>query len=659
MGFLKDLGASYNVLSGGKSEKKAGTLNEHERILTALSEQQWYFFKNKRVVFDRETGMLLPDLNLYNIAAGDTWGEYKSLFPSDENGDFLKELDIDGVRGWKLPKKKELEKLMASNSFPFFYYKHAKQKYGINDCSIRAKKDARGMDHVIQVLRVDAKSDQRCVALNNNFLSADQECGIMPVSETLLKQVGSYADIMSDYTRPMEDRMETVLELFVNNGLIPIFDAPDVTALFESLYSGKEKPVVTEQPEPVKKEELSSGQSLESFKNDIDIMLMEYDAAKIDASVIKYYKAVQSWTSALIRRLARFEKEQRELIHEFNDVCMEMAGEERMPAGLSSEENALLNSLRLYLRGVLYLGMNEAKEKLHAIKKQANGIEHHVEEINIGYNSIYALGMLEREVRASFSLIAENAADIVLNVLQKLVFLDEHRELVEKAAGICETWMEDYKRFKIERLSALKYSAVKNTVDEETAEKWCGEWTKVRFAIERMIEPLLEWLVDRERSDSEGIPIAEELINALNEYKSGVDSFYLEKRGTIHKKFVFKANGVFLDKLETESELWKLTSALESKLHKIIFRCDVPEDRLFIIGWPKSLPIMHIDGVLANVKESGLESSVSKEVLDGFATLRQRNLEAYLSDAESYSKALDEREREFNTLLYSIVKGLK
>lgn len=657
MGFLKDLGASYNVLSGGKSEKNAGTLNEHEKILTALSAQQWYFFKNKRVVFDRETGMLLPDLNLYNIAKGDTWGEYTSLYPSDESGDFLKDLDIDGVRGWKLPKKKELEKLMESDAFPFFYYKNAKQKYSIHDCSIRAKKDARGMDHIIKVLRIDSRTEQKCVALQDKFSSTDQDCGILPVSDALLRQVGSYTDIMSDFTRPTENRMETVLELFVNNRLIPIFDDPDVTSLYEALYSEREVKVA-EPTEPVIKEELTAGQSLDLFKNDIESLLLEYDAAKIDASVIKYYKSVQSLTSAIIRRMARFEREQRELIHEFNDVCMEMSGEEKLPAGLSSEENALLNSLRLYLRGVLYLGINEAKEKLHAIKKQANGIEHHVEEINVGYNSIYALGMLEQEVRASFSLIAENMTDIVLNVLEKIVFLDEHRELVEKAIGICEEWTEDYKRFKIERLSALKYAAVKDAVDEETVEKWCGEWAKVRFTVERMIEPLLEWLIDRERSDSGAIPTAEELINALNEYKLSVDDFYLEKRKAIHKKFVFKAGGAFLDKLETESELWKLTNTLEAKLQKIIFRCDVPEDRLFIIGWPKNLPNMHIDGVLASVKESGIEN-ISKDVLDEFATLRQRNLEPYLSDAESYSRALDERGRQYNALLYAMVKGLK
>ena len=657
MGFLKDLGASYNVLSGGKSERKAGTLNEHEAILTALSAQQWFFFKNKRVVFDRETGLLLPDLSLYNITKGDIWGDYTSLFPSDESGDFLKELDIDGIKGWKLPKKRELEKLMDNNTFPFFYYKNAKQKYGINDSSIRAKKDAKGIENVIKVLRIDAKTEQKCVDLNNKFSYTDQNCGIMPVSDTLLKQVGSYEDIMSDYTRPTEDRMETVLELFVNNGLVPIFDDPNVTSLYETLYSGK-KIAVTEQPESVKKEVLSAGQSLDSFKSDVESMLTEYDAEKIDKSVIKYYKSVQSLTSALIRRLARFENEQRELIHEFNDVCMEMSGEEKLPAGLSSEENALLNSLRLYLRSVLYFGIGEAKEKLHAIKKQANGIEHHVEEINIGYNSIYALGVLEQEVRASFSLLAENMTDIVLNVLEKIVFLDEHRELVEKAIGICETWTEDYKRFKIERLSALRYAAVKDAVNEETAEKWCVEWAKVRFAIERMIEPLLEWMIDRERLDGEGGQTAEELIGALNEYKSSVDSFYLEKRKTIHKKFAFKANGVFLDMLETESELWKLTTALESKLQKIVFRCDIPEDRLFIIGWPKSLPVMHIDGVLAGVKDSGIES-IPKDVLDEFATLRQRNLEVYLSDDESYSRALDERERAYNSLLYKMVKGLK
>ena len=658
MGFLKDLGASYNVLSGGKSEKKAGTLNEHEKILTALSEQQWYFFKNKRVVFDRETGMLLPDLNDYNITAGDVWGDYTSLFPSDQNADFLKELDIDGVRSWRLPKKKELEKLMGSDLFPFFYYKNAKQKYSLPDCSIKSKKDAKGMDHIVKFLRVDTKSEQKSVALHDKFSHSDQDCGIMPVSDMLLKQVGAYEDIMGDYTRSTEDRMETVLELFVNNGLVPIFADPDITALYESLYSEREKSPVEPSPEPVKKEYLSASQSLATFKTDVGTILSGYDAEKIDKSVIKYYKSVQSLTSALVRRLARFEHEQSELIHEFNDVCMEMSVEENLSAGLSSEENALLNSLRLYLRGLLTLDINKAKEKLHAIKKQANGIEHHVEEINAEYNSIYALGLLEREVRASFALLAENMTDIILNVLQKLVFLDEHRELVEKEIGICETWTEDYKRLKFESQSALRFSAVKVAVNEDTAEKWCAEWTKVRFAVEKMIEPLLEWLMQRERSDSEGIPIAEELIGALNEYKTSVDNFYLEKRTAIHKKFAFKQNGAFFDKLETESELWKLTTALEFKLQKIIFRCDIPEDRRFIIGWPKSLPIMHVDGVLASVRENGIES-IPKDVLDEFATLRQRNLEVYLSDAESYCKALDEREKEYNTLLYKMVKSLK
>lgn len=657
MGFLRDLGNSYTVMSGGKSEKNTGTLNEHEKILTALSEQQWFFFQNQRVVFDRETGLLLPDLNLYNITTGDIWGEYKSLFPSDESGDFLKELEIDGIRGWRLPKKKELEKLMDSDLFPFFYYKNAKQKYSIHDCSIRAKKDARGMDHIIKVLRVDTRSDQKCVALQDKFSDTNQDCGILPVSDALLKQVGSYTDIMSDFTRPTENRMETVLELFVNNGLVPIFADPTVTALFESLYSDS-KPLVTEQTEQVKIEYLSAGQSLDSFKTDIESILLDYDAAKIDASVIKYYKSVQSLTNILIRRMARFEREQREFIHEVNDVCMAMSREETQPAGLSSEENALLNSLRLYLKGVLYLGIPEAKEKLQAIKKQANGIEHHIEEINIGYNSIYALGLLEREVRASFSLIAENTIDIVLNVLEKLVFLDEHRELIEKAAGICENWTEDYKRFKIESLSALRYSAIKDAVDEDVVEKWCREWIKVRFTVAKMIEPLLEWLIERERSDSEGFPAAGDLIDALNEYKSSVDSFYLEKRKAIFRKFAFKVGGEFRDRLETESELWKSTAAFEAKLQKIIFNCDVPEDRLFIIDWSKNLPNLQIDGVLASVKDSGIDS-IPQDVLDEFTVLRQRNLEAYLSDAESYARALDERGRVYNALLYKIVKGLK
>ena len=41
-----------------------------DRILEAIKNQRWYFFKNKtKIMFDKRTGLLWPNLNYFNIGA--------------------------------------------------------------------------------------------------------------------------------------------------------------------------------------------------------------------------------------------------------------------------------------------------------------------------------------------------------------------------------------------------------------------------------------------------------------------------------------------------------------------------------------------------------------------------------------------------------------
>ena len=111
------------------------------------------------------------------------------------------------------------------------------------------------------------------------------------------------------------------------------------------------------------------------------------------------------------------------------------------------------------------------------------------------------------------------------------------------------------------------------------------------------------------------------------------------------------------DKFETEAELYKRTSKFQADLQGIIFSCEKSEDRIFILNWTDSLLDIQIDEVLALAADNGLDK-ISADILDGFAQLKLRNYDAYLSDAKAYSEEQEQREKQYNSLVFKMRQDL-
>ena len=259
------------------------------------------------------------------------------------------------------------------------------------------------------------------------------------------------------------------------------------------------------------------------------------------------------------------------------------------------------------------------------------------------------LAAISREERATFPLIAENTARILMNALMKIEHFEAHRDFVVNAVKTLTDWTEDYRVFRTSRRTELQHSCGDDRIDPEVWEAWFSDWQALRLEVERKLQPLLERGLKSEIPDG--------LIPALEEYKAAIDRFFLEERKGIYQRYAFVPGGELSDKFETEAELYKRTSKFQADLQGVIFSCGKSEERIFILNWADSLLDIQIDEVLALAADNGLDK-ISADILDGVAQLKLRNYDAYLSDAKAYSEEQEQREKQYNSLVFRMRQDL-
>lgn len=612
-----------------------------DRILEAIKNQRWYFFKNKtKVLMDRNTGLLWANLNYYS-----TYKTEKEWYEVTESSDSLHTLELDNFLSWRFPSLKEFKE-MFNSSFPFKEgtsikdsFSHNTDWYKINDATYST-----------------VKTSEDC----KKYDDSGYGCAWLPCSD-VLTNCTNYAQNVSpnnpNYTE--KERLQFTLDLFTQNDLWPIFDDEEITELYKKIYY--EKPKLMEQLQALQ-EEIESLQTvvLLSSAFDYTALLAKYDIKGIDSSIIKYYQAVQQWVEELLEKLDYYENEKEDVIRDFNIIGLKLGKKYENSDQLTDEENTLLRERQRYFASRFSLGMNSVKSKLLAVKHQADELEYRIDEIDNGDDAIHQLALLEKEERASFSFIAENTAKIIRNALKKIEFFEANHQYVVWAIEAWEQWTEKYKVFRTTYREELKGSCEEDGIEEEIWQKWFTDWQALRFRIEQKFQPIVEHEL-RERVamvKEDEISVAQQIIAELEVYRNAVDTFFREERKGIYQNFAFQSNGDIQDKLEAESKLYKLTADFQNALQSIVFNCAKAEDRIFILNWANDLLDIQIDDVLALISDNDLDK-ISETILTEFSELKKKNYEIYLADAKSYGEEQARRDKQFNSLLFKMRKGLK
>lgn len=615
-----------------------------DRILEAIKEQRWYFFKNKpKVLMDKYTGILWANLDYYNFAKD----EKGSFHKWNEKYSSVLELSIDEYVGWRLPTINQFITMIDDLSFPF----------------------ADGCDHYIKETaywRIENGSEAESIILENYRLYSSDSydsywlpCNTSITTEDYENNVSPENKIYTE-----QERLQFTLNLFVNNNLEPIFNNPEITELYKKIYF--EKPILMEKLNELQ-EQINNLQQevLLSSTFDYNILLVKYDIKAIDNSIIKYYESVIKWIDELMNKMRYYEGQKSEVIRDCNVIGLTLSKKYDNNPNLTDEENELLKNRQVFFKKHFELGMNNVSSKLLAIKKQAENIEERIEEINNGDNAIEELAILEDEKRASFGFIAENTSNIIKNALIKIEYFEKNRHFATSAVKLWDKWTEDYKVFKTAKKDELKNICEEDSIEEEIWQGWYTDWNKSRFIIEKQFLPLIEKGLKGKittnklqgNNEKEQENVIGNLITLLEGYKEKFDVFYLEERKGIYQKFAFQAGGEVQEKFEAESELYKITSNFQKQLQEVIFSIDNVEDRLFLLNWANNIIDLQIDEILYFIKDKDLDK-ISKDVLNQFADLKRKNYDVYISDAKAYGEELARREKEYNSLIFKMRKDL-
>lgn len=621
-----------------------------DRILEAIKNQRWYFFKNKpHILMDKTTGIIWANLDCFPWNKGENPNDkgYMYCYKFKEAEELLKKYITDNIPNWEFPKKQELIHFVEDKSCPFI-------KENSSDYRLKGYK--------IWITIEKTPSNEKFMVLNLDELKNDENrdnAFLIPCSYHLI-QNNEYEKNISEnnhiYTE--KERLRFTLDLFRKNELWPIFDDAEITDLYKKIYF--EKPRLLQALSEVETQ-LAQCEEVKTISANFDYttLLNKYDIASIDKSIIKYYEAVQKWIDELMEYLADFEQQKESVIQDCNQIGLQLSTTYKDDSNLTEAENELLKNRQYYFKDKLALGMDKVKTNLLKVKQQADDIEYTINEIDDGDNAIYELAQLEKKERASFALIAENTAKIVNKALQKIDFFEYNRDFIVKAVEVWYKWNEDYKVFKTKQYEELKHSCEEDDIEAEVWQKWYEDWQKLRFTIEEKLQPMIARGLkgDIEAKEEQETPIIMQAIYVLNDYKIAVDNFYLEERKNIYQQYVFQNCGDLQEKFEVEKELYARTMNLQKVLQNIIFNCKKEADKIFILRWIDNLIDIQINEIIQFVADNNLEQ-ISQEVLNEFAKLKQKNYYMYLADIKAYSQEQANREKAYNSLIFKMRKGL-
>lgn len=612
-----------------------------DKILEAIKKQRWYFFKNKpKVLMDRNTGLLWANLDYFpwykdnNPSYGyPNIEEVKRVVSSFKDGD---------IDNWRIPTFDDFKEMIDDKTFPY--------QEGSN---YRIKNNRYWYCDMPGYIGADA------IDLYDLTRGENSYAYIIPCSDRLVKNSDYKNNVLPNnkiYTE--KERLQFTLDLFIKNKLLPIFADDKITQLYKKIYF--EKPILLKELQELQTQ-IKGLQTVTLLSSQFDYtsLLTKYDVKAIDESIIKYFHAIQQWTCELMDKLDYYEEQMETVIRDFNIISLKLSKKYEDNPHLTERENNLLIERQRYFKKRFSLDMYSVKSKILAIKKQADDLEYRIDSINSGENAIHELALLEKEERASFAFIAENTAEIIKNALLKIENFQNNHQFVVSAIDIWEKWSENYRVFKTTYFEDLKLSCENDGIEEEIWKKWYENWQSIRFEIEQKVQPIIERGLESSMPTvaKTEMSIPELLISALNDYKNGIDKFFIEDRKGIYQKFVFQAGGELQDKFETESELYKYTSSFQNVLQEIIFNCANAEDRVFILKWANSILDIQIDEVLEFVANNNL-NEISGKILSEFATLKQKNYAVYLEDAKTYSEEKTRREKEYNSLIFKMRKDL-
>ena len=232
MSDLKELKAKKESLEKKLAEiEKLCTEENENKILDAIKNQRWFFFKNKtKVLLDKKTGYLWANLDYFPYCKENKSGYYTQGEGLEKK---IKNYDFSGMKNFKIPNPYELWDMINDKTFPFQSGHGWRILYN---------------DYWLVNYEGNIRSKDLYYEGSTNHLSSSVSY-LLPCSDILVKGT-SYANDVSEKNKIFSDREKAkiTLDLFIKNELEPVFkpaynksEHVELINLYKRIYIEKNK----------------------------------------------------------------------------------------------------------------------------------------------------------------------------------------------------------------------------------------------------------------------------------------------------------------------------------------------------------------------------------------------------------------------------------
>ena len=666
-----------NVLKGQLIEVKQKLLiygDVEEILYEAIEEQNWFTFKNKQhVVFDRRTGFLYPNFSHVKHVTYQEWaGGKKNYGPNGiDTGQWEILSDVFYYD----------EKTDRTKGSPFF-------KQGSHVLTLDYPKKLRGSKaarifiskHIDKLGKL--KKINYVTSFSENFSCSWYVTGsyqnylnhcVFPVLRVLNKP-----ELLPDHPSMIgKMKSKIILELFIQKEWIPCFE-PFLEQFHNEFYEAYQNRVneakkrcneyssifeIYYEKRCIEKKLLALGLTYDDMSNvtvsnvgkvsyDFLVEIQNYNIDEINKSVWQYSLSAQKWLNSLLGKIDEWENDNLDLVKTALELKQELDKKITVSMNVTAEEKQLLESQLQQLKKRLDIGLTPLRSNLINLFSESQQISLNLEQTN----TLVGLAKIEQQLRPSFELLAEHTAILCTKTLKEMEWLDQSLDFVKSIVSVLRKSAEDYLILVDKYQQDLMQLGLDNSIESEEIAKWFAEWRSERLSLLKQIQPLLDAGLNKLIDEQTVLDV----LPCVEQYQNELDQFYLQKRLGIHTTYAFQPNGHRQEKLEKEQELTKLVHQFMQQLEKVIFNTKTTAQKIWLIrfseAWQQGV-VNQITDFLA--KEQLIErDDVLLIMSDELRKVQQQNLAACLQDAQSYSEALAQREKDVNTLIFKMRKAL-
>jgi len=453
----------------------------------------------------------------------------------------------------------------------------------------------------------------------------------------------------------IKNKIDSVIDFFISNELIPLFNNDEINDVFEKIcYKEKLINRLNDINEKIKKN-VTPEPGIYGLL-DYEKRLYGLDICQINSSLMKYCNKSKEFLNSLFQGLDDYSKQKQELIREASQVSNLL----KKPLNISNEfikkERDVFILRHKYIQQKLDFTFDTIYRILLSFRDEITSIEAEISNIALENGKLSALHALENKQRPSFFTLVEYTSQIISKHLNRFEWYEKNSSLINE---IIKIYFDSFKHFDIfitKKKQDFITKCLNESIEESICNEWFEEWRTEKIIFEEKLTSIIEAAIDRKVEPSCALKIASE----LKTYSLIIDEFYENERIGIHQKYAFQHCGDLHEKFEKESELSKRYDKFHLSLEENIFNLPEAEQRMLVTKWAEQWLKDRVPILLSLIKNKDIETAakISQATLDEFSKLKDATLESFILDLKEYTKAREERSKEFHSLMYKMRKEL-